>query len=255
MKQLLPIVLLPCLLASSSKPIEVLEVHSHKERQLVIQTKSVDNNLTNELRELERQRQIAEMKSNLIDAPLINQMPQLPRGCEVTSLAMLLGHAGINVDKMTLAEQIVKVPFESNGLRGHPNEGFVGNIYTFSEPGLGVYHKPINDLAKNYLGDRVVDLTGQSFDVVINQLKHNKPVWVIINVAYDRLSEAHWMTWNTNQGPINITYKEHSVLITGFDEQSIYFNDPLTGVKDRKVDKAKFISGWEQMGSQAISYN
>ena len=85
----------------------------------------------------------------LSNVPFIQQLPELDRGCEVTSLAMILQYAGITVDKMKLANEIKKVDFMNDGVRGNPNEGFVGNIYTFSESGYGVYHGPLFQLAKN----------------------------------------------------------------------------------------------------------
>lgn len=84
----------------------------------------------------------------LSNVPFIQQLPELDRGCEVTSLAMMLQYAGITVDKMKLANEIKKVDFMNDGVRGNPNEGFVGNIYTFSESGYGVYHGPLFQLAK-----------------------------------------------------------------------------------------------------------
>lgn len=86
----------------------------------------------------------------LSNVPFIQQLPELDRGCEVTSLAMMLQYAGITVDKMKLANEIKKVDFMNDGVRGNPNEGFVGNIYTFSESGYGVYHGPLFQLAKKY---------------------------------------------------------------------------------------------------------
>ncbi|MDY0393131.1 C39 family peptidase [Virgibacillus halophilus] len=45
-----------------------------------------------------------------LEAPMIQQLPELPRGCEVTSLSMLLAYHDISVDKMKLAEEITKNP-------------------------------------------------------------------------------------------------------------------------------------------------
>ncbi|WP_338030314.1 C39 family peptidase [Fervidibacillus albus] len=131
-----------------------------------------------------------------LEAPVISQFPELERGCEVTSLAMLLGHAGITVDKMELAEKIKKNPenYErKNGViyYGHPNDGFVGDIYTRRNPGLGVYHKPIADLAETYLPEgSVLDLTGKPFDDIKMYLSIGRPVWIITNIQYEKLNDV-----------------------------------------------------------------
>ncbi|WP_051291602.1 C39 family peptidase [Fictibacillus gelatini] len=199
------------------------------------------------------------VKRVLISAPLISQMPELPRGCEVTSLAMMLQHAGKKVSKMTLAKKVKKDPTPyrvKNGKTyfGNPNTGFVGNMYTFSKPGYGVYHGPVFQLARTYLGNRAVDLSGKDFSTVIQYLDQKTPVWVIANTHFARLSPSYFKTWYTPTGKIKITMKEHSVLVTGYDNNYIYFNDPLANVKNRKAAKRNFIAAWEQMGKQAISY-
>lgn len=198
-------------------------------------------------------------KNVLLDAPIISQLPELPRGCEVTSLAMLLQFANVNVDKLTLASEIKKETTAykvSNGkiYFGHPNNGFVGNMYTKEERGLGVYHKPIKELAEKYLPGKVQDLTGSSFTDLKIHLSDNRPVWVIINTTYKKLPLNQFETWHTPNGIISVTYKEHSVLMTGFDDQNVYFNDPLTGEKNKKAPIVDFEQSWVQMGSQAITY-
>ncbi|MBS4173886.1 C39 family peptidase [Bacillus sp. FJAT-49736] len=194
-----------------------------------------------------------------IPAKSISQYPELQRGCEVTSLAMLLETAGVHVDKMTLAKQIQKDPTPrkvQNGkiYFGDPNSGFVGNIYTYDKPGLGVYNKPIFDLGDKYLPNKMINLTGHSFEDLKIYLSDNRPIWVIINTEYRKLPSSYFQTWNTPNGKIQITYKEHSVLITGYDQKNIYFNDPLTGQKN-KAPVGSFMDAWMQMGSQAITYN
>lgn len=61
----------------------------------------------------------------------------------MTSLLMLLQFKGISVDKMELAKLIRKdsTPYhdkEGKVFFGHPNEGFVGDMYNIKEPGYGV---------------------------------------------------------------------------------------------------------------------
>lgn len=213
-----------------------------------------------ELQEEFSRHKVIKIKDNvLIDAPVINQLPELPRGCEVTALAMLLQHAGIDIDKLTLAEQITKDPTPFKVIAGkiyfgNPYDGFVGSMYSFAEPGLGVYHGPIAELANLYLPGKIIDLTGSSFKELKVHLSDGRPLWVIINATYKKLPDSSFQTWHTPRGTIRVTFREHSVLITGYDEHYVYLNDPLTGQKNRKAAIDDFEEAWVQMGSQAITY-
>jgi len=196
--------------------------------------------------------------SVIIDAPLIKQYPELPRGCEVTSLAMLLQFAGENVDKMTLANEVKKdpTPYSVSGGKvyfGNPHDGFVGDMYNLQNPGLGVFHEPIRELAEQYLPGRIIDMTGSDFEKLKIPLSAEQPVWVIINTAYQKISEDLFQTWETPSGAVKVTSKEHSVLVTGYDDQFIYFNDPLTGIKNKTAPIQDFKEAWVQMRSQAIT--
>lgn len=209
--------------------------------------------IEDEIDEIESQEPMG--SAMLEGVPHIQQMPELARGCEVTSLAMMLQHAGVSVDKMTLAKEIKTIPFrDKNGVRGNPYDGFVGDIYTFEKSGLGVYHGPIADLARTYLPDRIIDLTGESIESVYRMLEKGFPVWVIINSRFAPLPEGEFAIWDTASGQVKITYREHSVLIVGYDNESIYFNDPLAAQPYTAVPRENFEKAWVQMGSQAISY-
>lgn len=204
-------------------------------------------------------RDVQEKVRQPLNAPLVMQYPELPRGCEVASLTMLLQAAGLDVNKMTLAKEIKKDPtpyhiVDGKVHFGNPNVGFVGSMYKLSQPGFGVYHIPVARLAARYLNDRVIDLSGKDFSAVEDQLDMGKPVWVIVSTTFTKVPANQWMTWYTKQGEIRVTKKEHSVLLTDFDDQWVYFNDPLVNKKNRRADKSNFVAAWRQFGSQAISY-
>ncbi len=190
-----------------------------------------------------------------LEAPVVMQNPELPRGCEVTSLSMLINYKGKLVSKLTLADQVKKVPFQfkQGGIvyHGNPYEGFVGDMKNARQNGYGVYHGPIHQLLVQYFPYSAVDLSGCEFKDLYYLLNRNSPVWIITNTSYKRLAQSEFGTWTTTSGPIKITSKEHAVLVTGYDQEYIYFNDPLIG--KNKASMKEFIEAWEQMGRQAVA--
>ncbi|MCL2698969.1 MAG: C39 family peptidase [Defluviitaleaceae bacterium] len=191
------------------------------------------------------------------NVPMILQNPELPRGCEVTSLAMLLQFHGVRgVTKTDLADRVNKdeTPHRREGGRiyaGNPNTGFVGDMTNMQNFGYGVYHGPIYELARYYRPTSTMNLTGAYFDALQRIITMNRPVWIITNATHRRLPDSDFETWITPLGEISITRWQHSVLITGYDEDFIYFNDPLSGA--RSMPRNDFIMAWEQMGRQVIA--
>lgn len=203
------------------------------------------------------QAKLTEVKKTILNVPLILQNPELFRGCEVTSLAMIMNYAGISIDKMTLAAEVKKetdlyVKEDGKIKSGNPYNGFVGDMYNKENFGYGVYHGPIAELAKQYYGDRVIDLTGLSFEEVIYILQKGYPIWIITNATYSPLDDSQFEIWHTPTGIVKITFKLHSVVITGVDQDKVYINDPLNTYRNMSYNKEQFKKAWEQMGNQAI---
>lgn len=193
----------------------------------------------------------------MLDAPLILQYPELPRGCEITTLTMLINFKGIVKDKMELVKEMkfdnTPIQWGDHGniaFWGHPNEGFVGDI-TLNSSGFGVYHKPMMELLEKYI-PTARDLTGEAFSEIEKSISNGVPVMVWTTVNY-KVPEQ-WMEWDTPIGKVKTTTKEHTVLMVGYDENYVYVNDPLKKTKQIKIEKQQFIESWEAMGKQAITY-
>ena len=193
-----------------------------------------------------------------IEINQIMQFPELPRGCSIVSLAMLLGHAGVLVDKMQLVSEVhhQDIPYRQKGDKiyfADPYYGFVGEISTFEEEGLGVYYPAVLELLERYLPDQSINLTGTNFDDLIPILDMGIPIWVMANAKYEMLEKDDFIVWiTTDNEEIEITKWMHAVLVIGHDVDSVYLADPL-GKRD-KACRAGFIDAFNQMGKQAISY-
>ncbi|KEO84693.1 C39 family peptidase [Tumebacillus flagellatus] len=195
--------------------------------------------------------------SRVLNVPVIAQNPELYNGCEVTSLTMLLQSAGVSVGKNELARNVRKDPTpevkDANGQTiswGDPNTGFVGDV-TGSGRGYSVYHGPIAEELGRYLPGRAVDLTGHSFDDVLNAVGNGKPVIVWTTDTFSPTDD--WVTWKSPTGTVRATFSEHCVLLVGYDGNTVTVNDPLDGTR-KQVNLAAFQQAWVQLGQQAVTY-
>lgn len=195
----------------------------------------------------------------ILDVPLINQNPELKYGCEVTSLAMVLRHAGMGTDKLKLANELPKdndsVKKTDNGditSWGNPDHGFVGDI-TGKNAGYAVYVGPLEKLMKQYLQDRTINLTKKPFEEILGQIKKGKPV--ILWTTGDYKVPDRWESWQHGNERIDTPLDLHAVVLVGFDHEHLYLNDPLTGKKQQKTKKDSFLESWTALGQQALSYN
>lgn len=194
----------------------------------------------------------------MLDVPLVAQNPELKYGCEVTSLAMVLKHAGIKVGKMELADAVKKdetpVKITKTGDITHwgdPKEGFVGDI-TGKKKGYAVYAEPLQDLMEQYLPGRTVNLTEQPFAKVLDHISEGKPV--VTWTTGDYKLPDRWESWRNGDEKIITPLDLHAVVLVGYEPGYVYLNDPLTAKKTVKVKRKQFERSWEALGRQALSY-
>ncbi len=225
-----------------TKPIEKVEKPKPKKQQI------------------EKQKQQKHQKI-VLNVPLIAQNPELKFGCEVTSLAMVLRYAGVKVTKNQLANQVkkdtdpLKVDKKGNIVRwGDPNEGFVGDM-TGRNKGYAVHVKPLQALMERYLPNRTVNLTGQSFDEILAQVRKERPV--VLWTTGDYRKPDRFESWYHKGKKMNVALDLHAVVLVGVDanNQYIYLNDPLSEKKAVRVRKDYFVQSWIALGKQALSYN
>lgn len=186
-----------------------------------------------------------------LNVPEINQLPDLPNGCEVTSLAMLLQYNKINVSKNELAENIAHVDsYTSDGkMRGNPHQGFVGSM-SVQNAGWCVYNEPLYNVALKYT-NHIQNYTGHNFTEVLKLVSDGHPVLIITTLKFNRVHDMQ--TWTTPQGKVKVTPSSHACVITGYNKKTkkVYVNDPY-GIKNRAVDWDNIEASYNQQGKQAL---
>lgn len=181
--------------------------------------------------------------------PLINQFPELPTGCEVTSATMLLNFYGANVSKEVLADEVIKSPlpnFKNGRVEGEsPYEYFIGDPR--DSKAFGVFNGPIFNLISNYR--KAENLTGCEFSQVMEKVKNGHPVMAWI--TRDLVDVQYTSSWYIKNKVFWWPRGEHTVVVTGIEENAIIVNDPYGG-HEKRYELESFKRAWETMGRQAI---
>ena len=156
------------------------------------------------------------------DAEVISQLPELPTGCEITAVTMMLRYAGYDVNKVQLANIM---PRSNNG-----DYGFVGN--PFSPSGWWIFPTGIAPVVDRFVGHHEI-MTGASMQRIQDKLKQGHLV----------------VAWVANvNGFVN-----HALALTGYDASRLFYNNPWTGRKE-SMTYGEFYQHWNADKQRAISY-
>lgn len=167
----------------------------------------------------------------LIHVPYIDQSSRYPTGCESVSAVMLLQYLGydISVDEF-IEDYLEKGAFEMRDgeLYGpDPNRVFCGSPY--DEDSFGCYAPVICRALEKITDGRydVINETGTPVDMLLKTyIDHDMPVifWACINMR-EPITGPSWKLSNSGSLFTWIS-NEHCMLLTGYDEEGYYFNDP-----------------------------
>ena len=192
------------------------------------------------------------IKNKNVQLPVtyLSQLPELPTGCEITSLTTVLNYLGYSVDKGTMADRYLPKCGLGDGSFW---DYFLGNPrdpYSF-----GCYANPIVTAANSYLatqGNRhkAYNFSNSSFSTLLQQIEAGFPVvlWSTIDLRDAFMTRK----WEINGETIQWTAPEHCVVMIGYDLNAgtVTISDPMRGMVIR--DLKTMASKYEQMHSQAV---
>ena len=174
-----------------------------------------------------------DMQAVLLPVSNILQLPELPTGCEITSLTIVLNYLGYPVDKEDMASNYLE---KSEPYEGSFSDYFIGSPW--DEYAWGCYAPVIIKSANNFLQDQSSKLiayntTGSSMEELCVQIASGNPVIVWTSQFLDVETTATPII--LDDGTTDYWYSnEHCVVIIGYDLQksTLTVCDPLEGIVD-----------------------
>lgn len=181
----------------------------------------------------------------------VMQIPELPNGCEITSLTIVLNYKGFDVSKLTMSDKYLPKGALGKVAPISANIGDPRNQYG----SYGCYAPVIVKAAENFFEDQGVDmkatdLTGSSPKALYAQIANGNPViaWATIDLKTPYLLNS----WNIGGEIYFWKHPLHCMVLCGYDllERTVTIADPLVGI--RTFDMDDFELRYKQLWSQAV---
>lgn len=186
--------------------------------------------------------------------PTFSQYPKYPNGCETVALYNLLRFYKVSVNIDEMMNRLVKGEgiILENGIfyGGDPEIEFVGDPRDLH--GYGVFQEPILSLANHYKNG-MIDYTGHSLDEVLTLVKQQIPVQVWVSIGLKDTGVCATWTHRETSKQIKWICNLHSVIIIGYNHQSVFVSDSYTG-KIESYDRKQFEKMYRLFGQRALYY-
>lgn len=178
----------------------------------------------------------------------IDQNPELPNGCEITSAAIVLQYLGYSVDKVALAEEYLPTC----------------ELYWEADPEVEFMGNPANELAFYCLPGAIVTavntyLAEQGGDYTAMDISGSMPEELYRWVA-DGFPVLVWTTRACSEPLYNYTFQmadgswpysnSHCVVLTGYDDDTCYLADPMLEMET--ADRETFEASYLERGQYAV---
>lgn len=186
----------------------------------------------------------------------IQQVPELPMGCEAVSGSIALKWYGFDVDKFSLLEYQPMDEAPENGVWGNPNEVFVGNPRTFK---WGCYSPVIKKtieayFAANNINDyEVVSLDGYNFKDLYPEIDAGNPIILWVTTFMQDVEPGD--TWLLKDGSsFTWTKHEHCVCLIGYNtsKDTVIISDPYDERGTIEYPRKKVEHVYKQLNNMAL---
>lgn len=191
--------------------------------------------------------------------PVVMQKPELPNGCEITSLTAVLNGLGFNLTKENMADNYLpQEPFhrKDGKLYGaDPNKAYAGNPrdkiawFSYAPPIIEAANKVFAEFGGNYTP---VDLTGSTREQIVAELDKGYPVviWVTLDLSPPKVTSSWYLndTGELFKAPVNL----HCVVLNGYNSanNTVHVMNPLQGQVTYDADS--FFASYDALGTHAL---
>lgn len=215
----------------------------------------------------------APAKYQIDGVPFISQNNGYPSGCESISTTMLLNYFNYDISPETFIDGYLHTDYLRESDDGtavvgpDPYTAFIGTPY--DESSFGCYPPVVVDAMNKIFdetnsGNKAVDTTGMSLDELIDTyIVQDEPVLVWSTMyLWDAFVTDSWIVEGASE---ESPYKdgdlyewianEHCLVLTGYDKDYYYFNDPLYNNAKIQYEKTAFEQRFEEIGRCSAAIN